>query len=39
MKKYKDIEIGDRFGNLTVIAYAGRIQYDQKNNRKHWICL
>lgn len=39
MKKYKDIEIGDKFGNLTVIAYAGRIQYDKKNNRKHWICL
>ena len=39
MKKYKDIEIGDRFGKLTVIAYAGRMGNDSKNKRKHWICL
>lgn len=39
MNKYKDIETGDRFEKLTVIAYAGRIKYSSKNNRKHWICL
>ena len=39
MKKYKDIEIEDRFGKLTVIAYAGRMGNDSKNKRKHWICL
>lgn len=34
----KEIQIGDRFGKLTVIAYAGRIKKSKKENRKHWIC-
>lgn len=38
MKQYKDIEIDDRFGLLTVIAYAGKIKYSNSINRKHWIC-
>lgn len=33
-----EIQVGDRFGNLTVIAYAGRIKINKKENRKHWIC-
>jgi len=37
MKQHKDTEVDDRFGMLTVVAYAGRIKYSNNNNRKHWI--
>lgn len=38
MADINKIEVGDKYNFLTVIAYAGRIKYDNKNNRKHWIC-
>ena len=38
MKKYKDIEVGDRFGLLTVISYYGKIKDSNNDNRKHWVC-
>lgn len=35
MNKYDDIKIGDKFGRLEVIKFAGR---KGKNNKKYWTC-
>lgn len=37
LKKYKDIEIGDKYNELTVVGYYGRIKKGKRNQR-HWIC-